>query len=206
MEIVNLPVDKDSLNELEKIPISFEVKSQFNIELLEGGLGGMVFHEEPVIPPERRDFDKDEGQGPHRWLQNFDVSSWRMLVCREGDTPAGGLVIAREYRDSYASVQPLPGFGIQMLEGRDDLALVWNIRVQPAYRHSGIGSRLFNEAIKWSKEQGLKQLKVETQNNNVNACRFYARQGCKLGEIHRYKYIDVPAYAHEVMLVWYLDL
>ena len=49
-------------------------------------------------------------------------------------------------------------------------------------------------------------MKIETQNVNVPACRFYQRLGCRLGEIHRYGYAAVRAVAGEVMLNWYLDL
>lgn len=44
---------------------------------------------------------------------------------------------------------------------------------------------------------------VETQSTNVPACRFYARQGCTLGAIHRFAY---PALPHEVQLLWDRDL
>lgn len=49
-------------------------------------------------------------------------------------------------------------------------------------------------------------MKVETQNVNVPACRFYQRMGCQLGEIRLYSYAAVPAVAHEVMLNWYYNL
>jgi streptothricin acetyltransferase len=49
-------------------------------------------------------------------------------------------------------------------------------------------------------------MKIETQNVNVPACRFYQRMGAYLGEIHRHGYAAIPAVAHEVMLNWYLDL
>ena len=49
-------------------------------------------------------------------------------------------------------------------------------------------------------------MKVETQNVNVPACRFYQRMGCRLDEIRRFGYAGVPAVAEEVMLNWYLDL
>jgi len=49
-------------------------------------------------------------------------------------------------------------------------------------------------------------LKVETQNINVPGCRFYAKQGCELGAIHRYGYAGCPDIAHEAMLFWYLEL
>ena len=58
----------------------------------------------------------------------------------------------------------------------------------------------------WARKKGCRQLKIETQNVNVPACRFYARQGCELGAIHRYGYAGCPDVAHEAMLLWYLKL
>ena len=52
----------------------------------------------------------------------------------------------------------------------------------------------------------MTQLKAETQNVNVAACRFYAAMGCRLGAIHRFAYAGQPHVAGEVMLLWYLDL
>ena len=49
-------------------------------------------------------------------------------------------------------------------------------------------------------------MKIETQNTNVPACRFYQRMGARLGEIHRFGYVAVPAVAGEVMLNWYIKL
>jgi hypothetical protein len=46
-------------------------------------------------------------------------------------------------------------------------------------------------------------MKVETQNINVPACRFYAKQGFALGAAHHFVY---PALPEEVQLLWYKDL
>ena len=48
-----------------------------------------------------------------------------------------------------------------------------------------------------------RQIKIETQNINVPACRFYVRQGCVLGAINRHAYPEFPT---EVKLLWYKDL
>jgi len=97
-----------------------------------------------------------------------------------------------------------------MLEGWDDLAVLWDIRVSPAYRRRGIGRALFAEAVRWSRKQGMTTLKIETQNNNVPACKFYAGQGATLGSINRFAYRDAlwshPGVRDEVMLLWYLQL
>jgi ribosomal protein S18 acetylase RimI-like enzyme len=84
--------------------------------------------------------------------------------------------------------------------------VLWDIRVHPDARGQGIGSELFAEAARWAQAQGCRQLKVETQNVNVQACRFYAKQGCELGGIERYGYAGCAEVSHEAMLLWYLDL
>jgi len=48
-----------------------------------------------------------------------------------------------------------------------------------------------------------RQLKIETQNTNVQACRFYERQRCRLHAIHRAAYPELP---EEIQLLWYKDL
>jgi ribosomal protein S18 acetylase RimI-like enzyme len=92
---------------------------------------------------------------------------------------------------------------VSMLEGRTDLAVVWNIRVAPELRGQGVGSALFQAAEGWARQRGCRQLKVETQNNNVTACRFYVSQGCVLKAINPAAY---PQFADETQLLWYKDL
>jgi GNAT superfamily N-acetyltransferase len=93
-----------------------------------------------------------------------------------------------------------------MLEARTDLAVLWDLRVAPERRGEGIGRRLFVRAVEWARGRDCKQLKIETQNINVAACRFYARQGCELRAIDRQGYAGCPEVAHEAMLIWSLDL
>ena len=81
------------------------------------------------------------------------------------------------------------------------MVVLSDLRVHPDYRDRGIGRELFQAAVRWGKERGCKLLKVETQNINVPACRFYARQGCVLGSVNRFAYPDLP---EEVELVWVL--
>ena len=90
-----------------------------------------------------------------------------------------------------------------MLEGRQDLAIVWDIRVLPEARGKGVGSALFREAEAWARAKGCRQLKVETQNINVVACRFYARHGCVLRAVNHMAYGEFP---NEDQMLWYKDL
>lgn len=93
-----------------------------------------------------------------------------------------------------------------MLNNRDDMSVLWDIRVDDRYKRQGIGTKLFNLAVEWSKSKGFKQMKIECQNSNVQSCRFYYRHGAVLGEIDEYAYYDDVDTQDEVQLIWYLDL
>ena len=90
-----------------------------------------------------------------------------------------------------------------MLEGRDDLAVLWDLRVSPDARGQGIGHHLFAAAEDWARARGCREIKIETQNNNVAACRFYARQGCVLQTVRENAYPDLP---DETQLIWHKPL
>lgn len=193
MEIVTLPVNAERLTEYSTVPISFEVKSRLSVDLLNDGLAGIVFNEEDVVPSYTKDYDETEDGAPIRWLERFNTSNWVLFLAREGRIPVGGATAAFRTPE------------VQMLRAREDISVLWDIRVRPGHRRSGIGTALFAAVVKWSKERDCKYLRVETQDINVPACRFYVRQGCLLGEVNRFAYSE-PHVAHEVMLIWYLDL
>ena len=90
-----------------------------------------------------------------------------------------------------------------MLEGRDDLAVLWALRAHPDYRGEGVGHQLFKAAVAWAKKRLYSELKIETQNNNVAACEFYARQGCILDSIITHAYAEFP---DEIQFIWRLKL
>jgi GNAT superfamily N-acetyltransferase len=70
-------------------------------------------------------------------------------------------------------------------------------------RSNGVGTALFKAAEVWSMAKGCRQIKVETQNINVPACRFYAKQGCVLRTVQLHAYSEFP---DEAQLLWYKDL
>lgn len=196
MLIETYPFDLKLLSEYETIPISFEVHSIYQIEALEHGLGGLRLVEQPVSLPYIKDYDAYEDGSPTAWPRQFDLHNWGFLLARPdaGAAAVGGAAIAWKTN------------GVNMLEERTDLAVLWDIRVQPQYRGQGIGALLLSRAADWARQRGCTLLKIETQNVNVPACRFYARQGCELGVIHRYAYSRQPHLGHETMLIWYLRL
>jgi len=180
------------LDEYRSVPIRFEVKSVLEPVLLNYGLGGILMRETPVEKPYIKDYDSYE-ETPLDWPKKFDVSKWVFLLAMmNGVTAVGAAAVAFDTT------------GVFMLEARKNLAVLWDIRVRPEAR--GVGIMLFRYAANWSRVQSCTQMKIETQNVNVPACRFYQRMGATLGEIHRFGYAAVAEVVHEVMLCWYLDL
>ncbi|MDP2920528.1 MAG: GNAT family N-acetyltransferase, partial [Dehalococcoidia bacterium] len=167
------PVNRQTLLEYANIPISFTVRSVFNVEPVDGGLGGIILREEKADKQYVKDYDALDGEGPTRWLKTFDTGNWRLFIARHSGKLVGGVTVATRTPE------------VHMLKGRTDLVVVWDVRVHPDHRRSGIGTGLFSTATEWARGNGFRQLAVETQNTNVPACKFYASQGCKLGEIDR---------------------
>lgn len=174
-----------------RVPIAFRVGSRFRVEPVRGGLGGLLLIEEPVAASYIKDYDAIEDNGPACWSERWNISHWGVMSAFDEGERIGGAVVAWKTE------------GVNMLEGSEDIAVLWDLRVHPSCRGRGVGYRLFVRALDWARERQCRLLKVETQNINVPACRFYARQGCALGAIDRYAYGDAP---DEVQLLWYRDV
>lgn len=182
LEIREEPVT--ALEEYATVSIAFEVRSE--LEVVEKG-GGFELTEMAVAVPYVKDHDAIPGEGPAAWPKQFDLSKWALFAAWRGGRRVGGAAVAFDTP------------GVDMLEGRRDLAALWDIRVAPEVRAQGVGTALFRAAEAWARDRGCSELKVETQNIDVPACRFYARQGCVLAEANRGAYPSLP---HEVQLIW----
>ena len=180
-----------ALAEVARVPIAFRVERVLDVEALDGGLGGFALSERRLDAPYVKDYDAIEGEGLAALADRFDLSRWGLIVARLEGRCVGAAVVAHDTP------------GVEMLEGRRDLAVLWDIRVAPGLRGRGVGPALFRAAEAWAAARRCRRLKVETQNVNVPACRFYARQGCVLGAIHRFAYPDLP---DEAQLLWYREL
>ena len=190
MQIEIRPANKETLRQYGTIPIVFEVRSILEPHLIEGGVGGIKLQEIELLEPYIKDYDSLQGGNPETWSTQFSLDNWAVFVI-EGQTG---------YLAGAAVAFDIPG--LMMLEGHRNQAVLWDIRVHPDVRGRGIGTRLFREAIEWARSNGCANLIAESQNTNVPACRFYARQGCELRAIDRYAYAREPKVAQEIMLLW----
>jgi GNAT superfamily N-acetyltransferase len=188
MQIESDGIPGTLLAEYAAIPIAFQVGSALSAQPSEGR--GFTLTEHLVNPPYIKDYDKIS-EPPEAWADRFDTSMWHMWLARVGNRGIGGVTVA------------LGTSGLDILEGRSDLAVLWDLRVAPALRGRGVGRALFLAASSWARGHGCTELKVETQNINAPACRFYAALGCQLRTVRADAYPRCPG---EVQFLWYRSL
>jgi len=61
-----------------------------------------------------------------------------------------------------------------------DLAHVVDMRVPAHHARKGVGKALWKAAEDWALRRGAVEIRVETQDVNVPACRFYQAMGSEL--------------------------
>jgi GNAT superfamily N-acetyltransferase len=163
------------------VPSTFTSHTVFDVQLTQGK---WRLSERATALPFEKNYDVAED--PMEWLR-FDTSRWVLVSACEGEERLGGAVVAFD--------SP----GVEMLEGRLDLAVVWDLRVAPQACRRGVARALLADVEGWAREQGCRELKVETQNTNVAACRLYMQQGFALREANRAAYARYP---DEIQLIW----
>ena len=132
-------VDRTYFPQYDQIPMLVHVSSYYRIEKLNRGLGGFHLVETPIAPY-IKDFDEGLYNYASRQEERFDISKWGFFIAFNEDKAVGGAIVASRTE------------GMNMLSGRDNLAVLWDIRVDDAYKHQGIGQALFDIAVKWSRE------------------------------------------------------
>lgn len=191
LRILEEDVTADTLRAHGEVSIAFTAASRFRVDIIDGGLGGVRLVEESVDPPRLHDYDAIEGESPLSWPSRWDVSGWRLFSAFDGDRRVAGAVVGKHSE------------GVCFLRGRRDMAGLWDIRVDHDYRRKGVGRAVFQAAADWARAHGCRYLKIETQNVNVAACRFYAAMGARLSGLDRFAYAGQP---DEIELDWLLDL
>ena len=173
-----------------RIPIAFEVREVAHVVARPQPLNGFAIEPQSIAVSWRKDYDAD-GNDPTTWSSRFDLSRWAVFVARAGGRRVGGATLVFQASD------------VDMLAGRPDVALLWDIRVAPDARGLGVGSALLAHVEAWASAHGATWLEVETQDINVPACRFYARRGFVLRAVNRGAYPELP---EETQLLWYKQL
>lgn len=188
-------VEREPASRLEdyaNVSIAFEVRSVFEVRATApDDENAFTLIERPVDEPYLKDYDAHVDDGPAGWTSRFDTSGWALFAAFDGRDRVGGAIGVMRSPD------------IEMFGDRTDLAILWDIRVAPAWRGKGVGALLLRAVEDWARGGGASTLEVETQDINVPACRFYERHGFRLGAVNPDAYPDLP---NEMQLLWYKEL
>jgi ribosomal protein S18 acetylase RimI-like enzyme len=175
MDIVIRQADNASIRHLKTGGSAFEVRSKLVLRAEKGSVRYTVVD----VPPYTKEYDPEEVE-PESYVGAADKVVFFAWLGEE----VIGQIRLRRYWNGYAYI--------------DDIA------VEPEYRGEGIGRALMARAIAWAKEKGLPGLMLETQDNNVPACRLYARCGFQLRGFDTHLYKGLDASTDEIALFWYL--
>lgn len=182
---------RTALAQYAQISIAFDVHDVLDLGAGPNGVPKLIVPTHRLASPYVKDYDAIDG-GPTRWAERFDLSAWGFLVATIDGKHVGGTAVVIDTTGDLG-----------MAGGRDDVAVMWDLRVSTGTRRQGVGASLFRAAEAWATTKGCRRLEVETQNNNVPACRFYERQGCVLKAGRRGAYPELP---DEIQLLWSKDL
>lgn len=138
--------------------------------------GSIKLNERVLEEPYIKDYDALESN----YALTMNTDTWGIFLAID-EKPIGGAIIT------------MP-----------DCAL-YDLRVAQSHRRFGVGRALFQHAFQWAKKQNSTTcMSIETQNINVNACRFYAAMGANLGDIDRNAYENDERVKDEIRLNWYM--
>lgn len=147
-----------------------------------------------LVPPYDNPFEQAVEIPPTRKTYPFITKDFVL----DADDPDRLLLIARKAGQVHGYI----------LAGRtwNNYIQIDDFAVDSAVRRSGIGRLLMDGIVDWTRYQGLPGLRLETQTNNVAACRFYYRYGFRLGGFDTQLYTTLDLARHETALFWYLFL
>jgi len=140
---------------------------------------GAVRYEVVPVPPYEKRYRKDD------LIAHGEAADKEMFLAFLDDSLAGRIVLSAGW-NRYAWVE--------------------DIAVDARHRRAGVGRALMDRAIDWAAERGLPGIRLETQSNNVPACRFYEACGFHLGGFDRDLYRGQDEATTEIALFWYLPL
>jgi len=133
---------------------------------------------EPVEP-----YLKNYGIDSEEFCNYREGGAGTVLVAWSGGDPLGHVVVSKHW-NGFAHI--------------DELA------VDTVARRNGVALKLLDAAQVWSRMHGLPGIVLETQNNNLAACRLYERYGFVVGGLDHLRYRALDPATRESAIFWYL--
>ncbi len=175
MEITILEMDNSTIQYAKKAGSSFEVNSKLELHAENGKIIYIVVD----VSPYTKQYGMEE-YDPKSYVDHPD----RAVFFAHVDEELAGQIRVSKHWNTYAYI--------------DDIAVDAN------YRRQGVGRALIERAIEWAKAKGFSGIMLETQDNNVAACRLYERCGFELCGFDTQLYKALDPSTDEIALYWYL--
>ncbi|WP_285424493.1 GNAT family N-acetyltransferase [Pseudomonas sp. efr-133-TYG-103a] len=135
---------------------------------------------DPVEP-----YLKNYGIDSEEFCNYRDAADSTVLVAWLDEEPVGHIVISKHW-NGFAHI--------------DELA------VDATARRNGIARKLLDVAQFWSRKHHLPGIMLETQNNNLAACKLYEGYGFVAGGVDYLRYRAIDPTTEEAAIFWYLML
>ena len=175
MNITIREIDENTVQAVKQYGSSFEVTSKLVLHAEHGTISYTITDVHPYI----KQYEPEEVE-PKNYVGSSDKTVFFAYV----DGQLAGQIRLWKHWNKYAYI--------------DDVA------VEPAYRGRGVGYALIGRAIEGAKSKELPGIMLETQDNNVAACRLYERCGFKLHGFDTQLYKGLDPATDEIALYWYL--
>lgn len=133
----------------------------------------------------------------------FDDSRWQSYPDEDNDYSE---YVDSPYKTAFlAYVDDIFAGIIIVRKDWNKYAFIEDISVVKKYRGKGVGTALMQKTIEWAKTEEMDGLALETQDNNLLACRFYSKCGFKLGAVNTmlYKNLEKP-FCDATAVYWYM--
>ena len=104
----------------------------------------------------------------------------------------------------FADVDGIPVGQLKIIPWWNKFAYIEELSVDTESRGKGVGQALISRAIEWAREHNYPGVTLETQTNNVPACKLYEKCGFALSGFDLNAYKNDPDCRDEIALYWYL--
>lgn len=166
-------INTDTIHQAGNFNRKFIVDSKLVIGMENGNLTYSVIS----VPPYEKEIPVDE-VNPCEFINNDEKIIFFACV---GDVPVGQVTI---------------------LTWWNKFAYIEDLIINPEFRGQGVGHALMGRAVEWAKEKRFPGVMLETQDDNVAACKLYEACGFILGGVDKYTFTNIKP--NETALFWYL--
>ncbi len=168
-------LDRNNAQYLNKCDEEFTISSFYDISFI----GGKFELTEKAVTPYKKKYESTKIN-----VEEYLKAPAKTVLFAFADGKLAGEVILEKNWNNYARLE---------------------IAVIEEYRRKGIGKKLMEHSINWTRLKGLPGIMAETQNTNVPACKFYKASGFSIGGIDTELYKGVDKNSKEIAIFWYYE-